>query len=72
MSVETDVAVLASRLNEHERSCNERMVEVRDTFVEVKSDIKTIRNLLAMSALSLIGTCLVLIVMIVLKKIGLN
>jgi hypothetical protein len=34
--LETIVAVLTQRFNDHEQSCNQRMVEVRQTFDEVK------------------------------------
>jgi hypothetical protein len=48
------VAVLEARFNAHEASCNERMKEVRDTFVEVKTMNKTTHSLVVSLLISVV------------------
>lgn len=62
----TDIAVLAARFNTHEQGCDQRMLEIRDTFKEVKADTKNIQNLIMGLLISIAGASIILLVTIIL------
>lgn len=66
MTETVDLAVLASRFNTHEEGCDKRMLEIRDTFKEVKSDTKNIQNLIMGLLISIAGAAILLLVTIIL------
>ena len=68
---EKDLAVLTQRFNDHEASCNARMLEVRNTFTEVKVFAEKTHNLIIAILLAFAGTSLMLLVAIVLKALKL-
>jgi hypothetical protein len=67
MSVETELAVLTARFNQHEFECNQRMMEVRDNSKETKDEMKKMRELILGLALSIAGGSIAIIVTIVLS-----
>lgn len=67
MSVETELAVLTARFNDHERSCDLRMQEVRDNTKDTKEEMKKMRELILGLALSIAGGSVAVIVTIVLS-----
>lgn len=72
VGLERDIAVLAARFNAHEASCNERMVEVRDTFEDVKKTSDKINDRINLLLMSVTGTAFMLLIAIVLKALKLT
>lgn len=65
------VAVLTSRLNSHEQQCLERMEDIKEMFVTVKSDAKKIHDLVLTIMLSLAGAGALTLLSVILHSLEL-
>jgi hypothetical protein len=66
------VSVNTQRINDHEKVCAERMIEVRDTFKEVKTMIEQINTRLFNLILGVGSTAVILLIGIVLAALKLK